>query len=108
MMYFTRASAAFLLAIGLLLPAAAAALDKSLKCVIQLDKESGMAILAVPSTEPRNEALAYPLTDFGDAAPGDLVVLHSTKGVTLKVTSKADQACLKLVPVADPHAHHSR
>lgn len=106
MMHRTRAFAALISAALLAQPATAETLKKSAKCVIQLDKDSGIAILAAPRAEPPPEALAYPLTGFGDAVPGDLVVLDRSEGVTLKITSKADHACAALLPVADPHAHH--
>jgi hypothetical protein len=95
-----------IVAAALLLSAGAEAIENQYKCVIQLDNSSGMAILAAPSTNPLNEALAYPLTGFGDAAPGDLVIFDRSKGVTLKVTEKAASSCVRLLPETDPHAHH--
>lgn len=92
----------------ILLSSPARAAEDASKCVIQLDEDSTFAVLVDPSEDTVEEALAYPLTGFGDAEPGDLATIDRSDGVQLKVTKKADPACQKLVPKVDPHAHHRK
>lgn len=100
------ALAATTLAAATLAGTAHAALPKT-QCVVQLEPVASMAVMVDPAKTSIDEALAYPLTSLGDAEPGDLAeIARNGSEVTLKVTKKADAACLKLVPQGDPHAHH--
>lgn len=108
-MFATRSAERFSAALlaTLLMAGTAGAEPPKPQCVVQLEPVASMAVLVDPAKSSIDEALAYPLTGLGDAKPGDLAtIVRNGPDVTLKVTKKADAACLKLVPTGDPHAHH--
>ena len=82
--------------------------DPGSLCVLQVEKEAQVVVLADLKAPPPPSPMAYPLTELGDVKPGDLVRVHRDKGATLDITRKGDPECLGRVPKGDPHAHHRK
>lgn len=78
------------------------------QCVLQVEKEAKVIVLAELGAPPPLSPVAYPLTKLGTVKPGDLVRILRGDGVTVEITQKGDPECLKLVPKGDPHAHHRK
>lgn len=78
------------------------------QCVLQVEKEAKVIVLAELGAPPPLSPVAYPLTKLGSVEPGDLVRIVRGDGVTVEITQKGDSECLKQVPKGDPHAHHRK
>jgi len=78
------------------------------QCVLQVEKEAKVIVLAELGAPPPLSPVAYPLTKLGAVKPGDLVRILRGDGVTVEITQKGDSECLKQVPKGDPHAHHRK
>ena len=82
--------------------------DPGSLCVLQVEKEAQVVVLADLKAPPPPSPMAYPLTELGEVKPGDLVRILRGDGVTVEITQKGDPDCLKQVPEGDPHAHHRK
>ena len=82
--------------------------EADIQCVLQVEKESQVVVLIDLNAPPPLSPLAYPLTELGEVAPGDLVRVDRSSGATVEITQKSDPACLNQVPKGDPHSHHRK
>lgn len=82
--------------------------EPGIQCVLQVEKDAKVVVLLDLNAPPPSSPMAYPLTELGAVAPGDLVRVDRSEGATLKITQKGDPTCLNQVPKGDPHAHHRK